>query len=157
MTLLSVAALVASACGANEQAVCGSEQHAFEASNIHVLPGTEISYELSPPTSGPHTVPAPDPGIYRTPISEPLQVGAVEAGTVIVHYGKSLPVNDIEAWEALALDRPVIVAPAARTLDDDATIAFTAWGVRQLCLAVDLDAARLFIDSHSFAPERQHG
>ena len=156
MAALALGALAAAACGGNQQTACGEVENVFEPSSVHVLAGTDVSYELSPPTSGPHMVPAPDPGVYSAPISEPLQVGAVEAGAVIVQYRESVAASDVEMLEALAEDRPIIVAPAARALDDDSIVAFTAWGVRRLCSGVDLDAAREFIDTHAVAPGGQH-
>ena len=154
--LLTTGALVLSACAGGQTSACGAVETAFEASNIHVLPGSDVAYELSPPTSGPHMVPAPAPGVYTASIAEPLQVGALESGTVIVQYSESLAAADIAELEGLAQDQPVIVAPAARTLDDGAVVAFTAWGTRRLCSAVDVDAARSFIDGHSTAPAGQH-
>ncbi|MGI9622971.1 MAG: DUF3105 domain-containing protein [Acidimicrobiales bacterium] len=146
MALLATA-LVAVACGDDSSAsACGPVETLFEPSSVHVLPGVAVTYDASPPASGPHQIPAPDPGIYFEPLAEPLQVGAVEEGLVILQYATSASDSDVTDLEALSGRAAVIVMPGARPFDDDAMVAFTAWGKRQLCESVDVMAAEEFID-----------
>lgn len=148
------AVLVATACamtacsGGTGVSACAEVERIVEPSSIHVLGDTEVVYETSPPTSGPHRIPAPEPGVSTTPIPEPLQVAALEGGAVIVQYRPGLDAEAVTSLEALTVTDGVIVAPAIRDLDDDAVVAFTAWGVRRLCSAADVDEAEAFIDDH---------
>lgn len=156
VAILTISAIITANCGGDQQTTCGDIQNAFESANIHILPGTEVRYELSPPTSGPHIVPAPNIGVYRSPISEPLQVGALESGTVILQYSRSLDSSYVEKLEALADHWPIIVAPAARSLDEDSAIALTAWGTRLLCSGFDLDTTQNFIRTHTHSAVGNH-
>lgn len=144
LVAVAASAVLLAACGGDDAAViCSPEERIIEPSSLHVIGDTEVVYDSSPPTSGPHQVPAPTGGTRTDPLSEPLQVGTLESGAVIVQYTSDIDATELET---LARDEGVLVTPAVRTLDDDATVAFTAWGVRQLCSAVDVDAARAFID-----------
>lgn len=144
------ASLLAAACGGDSgPSACAPVEHVVEAGGIHVLPGAEVAYDLSPPTSGPHQLPAPTPGVSVDPVPEPLQVSALEAGLVIVHHAPELPAAERSQLEALARLDGVLVTPAATGLDASALVAFSAWGTRQLCAALDLDAAEAFIDARA--------
>ena len=142
-TLAASATLLTACGGSGSSAVCSPEERIIEPSSLHVIGDTEVVYESSPPTSGPHQVPAPTGGTRTEPLSELLQVGALESGAVILQYGSGVDSTELDS---LAREEGVLVTPAARPLDGDATVAFTAWGVRQLCSAVDVDAAEAFID-----------
>lgn len=150
--------MLAGCSGGGSAAVCAPVERIVEAGNIHVLPGTEVTYEASPPTSGPHQIPAPEPGVYAEPIAEPLQVAMVESGYVLVQYGSSVDAAAVTALEALATSQDdVAVAPGVRPFDDEAAVAFTAWSKRQLCTATDVDAAQMFIDEHVGVFFTEHG
>lgn len=132
------------------------ERIVIPGSNLHVIDGDDVTYEISPPTSGPHQLPAPESGVHDSPVSEPRQVSALEAGMVVVQYGDSVSSDDIDRLRSLAGDR-VLVTPAARVLDDGATVAFTAWVHRQLCSTPDVEAAEAFIEDHlPAAPAADH-
>lgn len=154
-----VGAIVLAACGGGDgnRAACSAVERVLESSGTHVLPGVEVTFEYSPPTSGPHQVPAPGPGVSEDPIAEPLQVAALEQGWVLLQYSPEAPAADIAALEALASTDGVIIAPGARPFDDDATFAFTAWSRRQLCSALDLAAARAFIVGYQGVFFTPHG
>ena len=147
---MAATALVLAACGGSDgaAAVCTPEERIIEPSSLHVIGDTEVVYDSSPPTSGPHQVPAPNGGVRTTPLSEPLQVGALESGAVILQYQPDAASAIIDQLEGLSVAEGVVVMPAARAFDDDAAVAFTAWGVRQLCSAVDIGAAEAFIERH---------
>lgn len=130
--------------------VCAPIEQVTEPGGFHVLPGTEVTYELSPPTSGPHLLPGPDGGVYDEPIDEARQVSVLEVGNIMLQYSPAIEASDLADLEALA-SAEVVVAPAVRAMDRDATVAFTAWGVRQRCTAMDVGAAEAFIDRYQGA------
>lgn len=111
-------------------------------SDQHVLPTSEISYLTNPPTSGPHLSLPPPAGALDSVISPALQVTALEAGSVIIHYG---PGQDVASLAELAA-ADVVVAPGQ---DLPAEVVFTAWQTRQSCSAPDIAAARSFIRDHA--------
>jgi hypothetical protein len=153
-----VGALLLAACGGGgSSAACGAVTRIIEPGNIHVLPGAEVKFENSPPTSGPHLVPAPPPGVARSPIPEPQQVAALESGYVLVQYEASLDPDDVAVLEALAERPDVVVAPGQRAFDDAASVALTAWSKRQLCTEVDVDQVQAFIDAHAGVFFTSHG
>ncbi len=156
--LLAMASLAATACSQSSgAAACSEPERIVEAGNVHVLPGAEVTFDLSPPTSGPHEIPAPPAGVHGDPISEPRQVAAIESGMVILQHGSEVAAADVHMLRALADDRGVIVAPGARAFDDGASIAFTAWGTRQLCSGLDLAAAESFVDRYLGVSSLDHG
>lgn len=148
--VIAISGLLLAACGGSDgaAAICSPEERIIEPSSLHVIGDTEVVYESSPPTSGPHQVPAPTGGVRTDPLSEPLQVGALESGAVILQYRPDTAPAAVAGLEDLARADGVVVMPAAAALDEGATVAFTAWGVRQLCSAVDADAAEDFIGDH---------
>lgn len=143
--------LLAGACGGGSggSSTCGPVEHIVEPGAIHVLPGVEVSYDHSPPTSGPHAFPAPEPGVHRSPIEPALQVAALESGAVIVQYETGTDGGVVERIEALAATDGVLVAPGAATFDEGAAVAFTAWGVRMLCEQFDDSSAERFVREHA--------
>jgi Protein of unknown function (DUF3105) len=141
----------------DDPAVCSAPQESIDPSPLHLVGDTEVTFELSPPTSGPHRVPAPTAGVYSVAIPEPQQVGSLESGLVLVQYDPKLDESArIELIDAIEGPN-VVVAPAVRTMDDGAVVAFTAWGVRQMCSAVDTEAAVAFVDRRSRAFFTEHG
>jgi hypothetical protein len=148
----AVIALVSGACGGRSTAAnCSDTQRLIEPGSIHVLPGNDVRYDYSPPTSGAHQVPAPESGASSEPIAEPRQVAALEVGFVLVQYSSAASAEDIVALESLASIDGVIVAPAVRPFDQDAAYAFTAWTQQQLCEGLDLKAAEAFVDRYLVA------
>lgn len=142
-------AIVGAACGGGDPEACSEPERVIEPSSVHVLPGVEVNYEASPPTSGPHLIPAPSPGVHTAPIDEPRQVGALETGIVIIQYSSVVGADEVGVLEALADENQVIVAPGFRSFDDGASVAFSAWGIRQLCSDADSATAQTFIDTHA--------
>jgi hypothetical protein len=130
---------------------CRAVERVVDPSPLHVVGNADVTYALSPPTSGPHQLPAPAAGVYDVAIPEPLQVGALESGLVIVQYDASLGDAGRETLVAAARGGSVIVAPAVRAIDEGAHVALTAWGVRQLCDEVDIKAVSSFIDDRAGA------
>ncbi len=145
--ICAAATLVLAGCGgADATGACLPEERIIEPSAIHVIGDTEVTYASSPPTSGPHQIPAPELGVSAVAVSEPLQVGALETGAVLIQYQAEVPAADVAALEALADADGVLVAPAIRPFDEEAAVAFSAWGLRQLCERADVDAAAAFVE-----------
>jgi hypothetical protein len=63
-------------------------------------------YKTKPPTSGPHSRRVVTPGIYREPISEELQIHALEHGHVLVQYAPATRAADIETLERIGRRHP---------------------------------------------------
>jgi hypothetical protein len=125
--------------GACEPAV----REALDPNLGHVLPGAaEPTYLTDPPTSGPHA-PGPAPsGVLAAPLSRPAQVGALEAGAVLVQYRDP---GDLEALRPLATGQTVVMPNPALP----ARVVATAWLFKQQCSGVDLDVLRTFATDHA--------
>ncbi len=130
---------------------CRALERVIDPSPLHVVGDADVTYALSPPTSGPHQLPAPVAGVYDVAIPEPLQVGALESGLVIVQYDATVGDADRETLVAAARGPGVIVAPAVRSFDEGAHVALTAWGVRQLCDEVDTETVSSFVGDRAGA------
>lgn len=141
---LSLAACAGDGAGAS----CGTIERLFEPASYHVLSGVEVSYRHHPPTSGPHTSTRPEPGIHDEALPEAEQVAALELGMVILHHEPGAVTGEERATlEGLAERHgQVIVTPAARPIEGDEPLAFTAWSVRQRCEALSVEAAEAFIE-----------
>ena len=148
MRALGVAAVVflagLAACGddAPPQA-CGPivREPADPRSSVHVLPDAEpVTYASHPPTSGPHQLSSGITGAQHEPLTEPVQVGLLEHGLVLIQW-RDLEGDDRDAVEALA-GGDVVVAPNPDL--DDAVVA-TAWTAKRSCESVDVDALSEFV------------
>lgn len=137
---------------------CGADvlEPADPRSLQHVLPGAEPpTYARRPPTSGPHQ-PGQVSGVVAEPIADPLQVGALEAGQVLLQHG-ALVGSAKGRLDALA-GGAVVVAPAAPgVVPDGVAVVATAWEHRLVCRSVDTAALRSFAARHAgkgFAADR---
>jgi drug/metabolite transporter (DMT)-like permease len=107
----------------------------------HVITGgTDPVYTTDPPTSGPHTPGATPKGVLDHPLSRPSQVGALEAGIVLLQY-RDLSADEQRSLAGLVTDN-VVVAPNASLPD---RVVATAWLFKQTCSGVDAAALRGFI------------
>ena len=110
-------------------------------SSVHVLPGGDpVTYASHPPTSGPHQQSSGITGAVHEPLSEPVQVGLLEKGLVLIQW-RDLEIDDRDAVESLA-GGDVVVAPNPG-LDD--TVVATAWTAKRACASVDVDALSEFV------------
>jgi hypothetical protein len=112
----------------------------------HLVVGApEPTYLTDPPTSGPHVVGRVPTGVLDRPLRRPEQVALLEEGHVLVQH-HDLPVEDVDALGALAgRHAQVTVAPNASLPD---RLVATAWTVKQVCRAVDVDALERFVTAH---------
>jgi hypothetical protein len=111
----------------------------------HALPGSPPpSYLTEPPTSGPHQAGRLPGGVVTEPLPGPIQVGALEAGQVLLQH-RDLAPADRAALERLA--GPIVVVAPNPSLP--ARVVASAWRTRQLCGAVDADALSRFVRDHA--------
>jgi hypothetical protein len=122
--------------------LCGSAtREALNPDLRHVFAGApEPAYSTDPPTSGPHTPGALPKGVLTQPLARPDQVGALEAGTVLLQY-RDLSAQEINSLAELAGDQ-VVVVPNASLPN---RVVATAWLFKQTCSGIDTAALRGFI------------
>lgn len=106
-----------------------------------------VPYSSQPPTSGWHSSGHFDVDVRGDddPLPEPDQVSVLEAGGVVVAYGK-LPDGAVDALGDHVrenYEQRVAVTPYGPL--DAGAVAFTSWGVLQRCDGVDLDALDRFV------------
>jgi drug/metabolite transporter (DMT)-like permease len=111
--------------------------------NHIIAGGDDAKYTTDPPTSGPHTPGAYAGGVLDQPLSRPAQVGALEAGLVLIQY-RDLDPNALQPLKQLAANE-VVVAPNPDLPDH---IVATAWLNKQTCSAVDVAQLKGFIRNH---------
>jgi hypothetical protein len=140
------AAPIASCSGADAAGACATpRREALDPNLSHVLgTGAEPVYLTDPPTSGPHQPTRALSGVQTEPIPKPVQVGLLEAGTVILQH-TVLDADQRAALEALA-GTDVVVAPADEL---PAPIVATAWLYKQTCKTVDATVLRAFVTAHA--------
>jgi drug/metabolite transporter (DMT)-like permease len=135
------------ACSSSTKSACSpAVKEALDPDFRHVLPtgGPEPTYNTDPPTSGPHTPGALPKGVLTEPISRPVQVGALEAGVVLIQV-RDVSDNEMNEMRALVTDNVVIVPNSSLP----ERIVATAWLSKQTCTAVDAAALRGFIRTHA--------
>jgi hypothetical protein len=145
LVLVALIALPLASCSSGGSSACGQAHTEPLNPNLgHVIAsGAEPHYTTDPPTSGPHTPAAVPGGVLTQPLSRPLQVGALEAGVVLIQYRELSP-EDVEKLGQMAGDK-VVVAPNPDLPDK---IVATAWLNKQTCSAVDQAQLRGFIRNH---------
>jgi hypothetical protein len=112
----------------------------------HLLPGAaEPEYLSDPPTSGAHIVGNVPRGTLGTPLPRPAQVALLEQGVVLIQHA-GLQGAAVAELEALADDN-VTVAPGV--VPAVVGVVATAWRFKLQCDDIDLDALRMFIDTHA--------
>lgn len=110
----------------------------------HPLPGAPPpTYATEPPTSGPHQ-PGRLGGVLSEPVPGPVQVGALEAGQVLLQH-RDLDPSERRRLEALA-GPSVVVAPNPAL---PAPVVASAWRTRLPCRSVDVEALRRFVTDHA--------
>jgi hypothetical protein len=113
------------------------------ASGRHVLPGApEPVYKLNPPTSGAHQPGLVTAGVLDAPLSRAVQVGALEAGLVIVHWN-GLTETELAALRTVATGDQVVVMPDPSIGADRVVV--TSWVHRMTCSKPDPAAIGAFV------------
>jgi drug/metabolite transporter (DMT)-like permease len=146
LVVVLVALPLAACSGGGSSAACsGPIAEPINPDLRHIFAGgPEPVYTTDPPTSGPHTPGALPMGVLTTPLSRPVQVGALEAGVVLLQY-RDLTANEIRDLAEL-VGPNVVVAPNASLPQ---RIVATAWLSKQTCSRVDAPSLRGFIRTHA--------
>lgn len=116
----------------------------------HVAPGTELEYDTTPPTSGPHYPDWTDPGFYETEQPAGQLVHALEHGNVVIYYDPAaLSPEAAESLRAFAETHTdtfaaVIVVPNPAG-DPAAPYVLTAWQTRLVMEDYDAGTVRAFL------------
>ena len=141
--VLLVLVVPVAACSSNSSASSCQPAHTepLNPALNHVLGGApEPVYTTDPPTSGPHTPGALPHGVLMQALSRPAQVGALEAGDVLLQY-RDLSDRELRDLSQLAGDQ-VVVAPNPALPD---RVVATAWLFKQTCSGVDTAILRGFV------------
>ncbi|HUH07722.1 MAG TPA: DUF3105 domain-containing protein [Egibacteraceae bacterium] len=132
---------------------CGEIQRPPVQGGEHLIGDREppVEYSSVPPTSGWHSSGALQIAVRGEddPLTEPEQVSVLEAGGVVAAH-RDLDAQQRRELEALAAGEysgRLAVTPYDRL--EAGQVALTAWGVLQLCDAVDVEAIRAFADAHA--------
>ncbi len=144
-------AFVAGACGPTlgSASACADAEQQIDTRSFHVIDASEATFEIHPPSSGPHTSYLPEDGLHDEPVAEAVQVAALEHGMVVVNFLPGVSAEQSEVLAQHARTRDVVVTPAPDGIDGDANVALTAWGVRRLCDSLSLVDARSFVREHA--------
>ena len=116
------------------QANCEDVETLDEGARDHVEDGTDVDYETSPPTSGPHYGTPAQPGFFSSPALPEQLVHNLEHGQIVIWFDPAAPEATIDAIEAAVSDEGV--ALLASPYDDMPTgsdVVFTAWAAMQEC------------------------
>jgi len=142
LALVLLALPIAACGGGGASTTCSSAKPEPINPDLHHVfaGGAEPIYTTDPPTSGPHTPGAVPTGVLDHELSRPSQVGALEAGVVLLQF-RDLSADETRSLDELVTDN-VVVAPNAALPD---RVVATAWLSKQTCSGVDTAALRGFI------------
>ena len=139
-------------------AACAAPELPSVQAGLHLIGDREppVPYSSTPPTSGWHRSGVGGPGVVAEPLSEPVQVGLLERGLVVVTHG---PLSDADArvLADLAGEHPdsLVVTPYAPLGAGEVVAA--AWGVLQRCTEVDAEALATFVRYYADPAASGHG
>ena len=118
----------------------------------HALGGPPPSYSTEPPTSGPHQPGRHPGGVAPEPLPGPVQVGALEAGQVLLQHRD---LEEAERGRLEALAGPLVIVAPNPALPS--RVVASAWRTRQPCRGVDDEVLRRFLDDHAGRSTRHGG
>lgn len=99
----------------------------------HVEEGTQVEYETTPPTSGPHYGTPADPGYYASPQPPERLVHNLEHGQLVIWYDPAAPAAVRDDIEAFVDDNPVAFVAAPYDQVPEGNFTITAWGASMSC------------------------
>lgn len=138
----------------DEPGLPGSAVPIMDSPHIPVGQADAVHYNSMPPTSGPHFAVPPATGIYETPMSEGLQVHALEHGHVGIQYAPDMPDPVVMALRRIGARYPddVFVAPYTPLSH---SVALTAWG--RIDTLDDVDEVRIVRFVEALRGRYDHG
>ena len=131
---------------------CAAPEFPTVQAGLHLIGDREppVAYSSTPPTSGWHRSGVARPGVATSPLTEPVQVGLLEAGVVVVSHGDLEDEQRADLSE-LADRFPDSVAVTPYGSLADGQVAAAGWGVLQRCTGVDVDALARFVEFYGDA------
>lgn len=115
-----------------------------------------VPYSSLPPTSGWHTRTAAGPGVAKKPLSEPVQVGLLESGLVMLTHGPGLASTERAQLQELVTEFPETLAVSEYDVLGDGEVALASWGALQRCTELDADAVRRFVAFYATPGSPEH-
>lgn len=150
-----ISAAVQAAAGAAGCAARGffGEPATIQADGTYHVSGTPIPTISIPPLSGLHNARWADWGVYNQPVPYRYQVHNLEHGGVIIHYGKNVPVEGVNALRALWAKSPayVIVLPDTQpkfTPDSVVAGSWQRWVVCKSFKPAQISAIAAFVNEY---------
>ena len=134
------------------------EVHDSEGNN-HVEDGTQVAYEIQPPTSGDHYATPADPGFYTTPLPPETLVHNLEHGQIVFWYRPDAPESVKDDIERLTEQEPIAtLAVPYENVPDGFAFSMSAWGASQSCERVSQAVVDEFRERfQGRGPERVEG
>ena len=128
-------------------AIAGYDVQKYSQMGLNRHTNDPVSYEMSPPVSGPHA-PNPAPcGLFGAPVPNENLVHSLEHGAVGLLYDpERIELDDIKQIEAIAGDFDENVLSMPFTQEMEQPITAIAWGHAMPLPRFDEDALREFID-----------
>ena len=125
---------------------CSAPEFPEVQAGLHLIGDRQppVPYSSTPPTSGWHRSGVAGPGIATQPLSEPVQVGLLEEGVVVITHGR-LPDDQRAALAELAAEFPAEVAVTPYAPLEPGAVVAAGWGVLQRCDGVDKEALETFV------------
>jgi hypothetical protein len=124
----------------------GTEVSIMDSPHISQAAEAAVTYNSTPPTSGPHSAFSITAGIYDSPVRDALTVHAMEHGHVIIHYASGTSPEDLTGLRRIAkhYSMDVLLTPNPRLREP---IALTAWGRIDFLPALDRQRIERFIEA----------
>ncbi len=119
----------------------------------HVSPGTVVSYDTNPPTSGGHLAQAENWGVNDKEIEDKAAVHGLEHGGIWITY-KDISEETKKVLEDVGRSNPNSVIVSPRPANDD-IIAVVSWGRMMRLEVVDKALIQKYIDTYiNQSPEK---
>lgn len=113
-------------------ASCDPLEQALQDGRTHVAPGSPVSYQTNPPTSGDHFGGTGPTGVIENPIPDGNLVHNLEHGHVIFWHGPDASPAIVEALNGVVGDDPEWRLSVPRE-GMPTPVAFSAWGTVMRC------------------------
>lgn len=118
---------------AESRAGCSDIETYDEQGRDHVEDGTQVPYETTPPTSGPHYATPAGPGFYTDALPPEQFVHNMEHGQLIIWYDPAAPADVRDDIEAFVEDNPAVILATPFNQVPEGNFTITAWGASMSC------------------------